>query len=156
MKQPVERRLAEIFAAEVAGYSRLMGAVEEGTHQRLKALRVSWSARRSRTTAAASSDRRGRHAGGIPSAVDAVRCAVEAQRAMLDRNADVPEDAAHCIPCRLQFRRLIIDGGDIYGDSVNIAARLESLAEPGGIGISLLHAAACSSIECGSGFGRAH
>jgi TolB-like protein/class 3 adenylate cyclase/Flp pilus assembly protein TadD len=131
------RRLAAILAADVAGYSRLMGADEEGTLERLKAHRR-----------ALIDPKIGEHHGRIvkttgdgmlvefASVVDAVRCAVEVQQRMSERNADVPSDH------RIEFRvgvnlgDIIIDGDDIYGDGVNIAARLEGLAEPGGICVS--------------------
>ena len=131
------RRLTAILAADVAGYSRLMGADEEGTHERLKAHRH-----------ALVDPKIAEHHGRIvkttgdgllvefPSVVDAVRCAVEMQRAMLDRNAEVPEDKRIAFRIGINLGDVIIDGDDIYGDGVNIAARLEALAEPGGICIS--------------------
>jgi adenylate cyclase len=133
----VQRRLAAILAADVAGYSRLMGADEEGTLAQLKAHRH-----------ALLDPKIEEHQGRIvkttgdgmlaefASVVDALRCAIEIQRGMLGRNADVPQER------RIEFRvginvgDIIIDGGDIYGDGVNVAARLEGLAESGGICVS--------------------
>jgi adenylate cyclase len=133
----VERRLAAILAADVAGYSRLMGVDEEGTLAVLKAYRRE-------LVGPKISEHRGRIVkttgdGALvefASAVDAVRCAMEIQRTMAERNAAIPEDR------RIEFRiginvgDIIIDEGDIYGDGVNIAARMETLAGPGAICIS--------------------
>jgi TolB-like protein/class 3 adenylate cyclase len=133
----VERRLAAILAADVAGYSRLMGVDEEGTLAALKAYRRELIDPKI-------SEHRGRIVkttgdGALvefASAVDAVRCAMEIQRALADRNASIPEDR------RIEFRiginvgDIIIDEGDIYGDGVNIAARVEALASPGAICLS--------------------
>ena len=133
----VERRLAAILAVDVAGYSRLMGADEEGTLRNLKA-------HRSGLLDPNVAEHRGRIVkttgdgllAEFPSVVDAMRCAVEVQRGMAERNASAPEGE------RIEFRigvnlgDVIIDDGDIFGDGVNIAARLEALAEPGGICLS--------------------
>src|SRR6202007_2723018 len=130
---PAPRRLAAILAADVVGYSRLMGADEEGTHERFKAHLVELLDPKIR-------EHRGRivktTGDGVlaefASVVDAVRCAAEIQRAMADRDLDLTEER------RLRFRigvnlgDVIADGGDIYGDGVNIAVRLEGLAAPGG------------------------
>jgi adenylate cyclase len=132
----VQRRLAAILAADVAGYSRLMGSDDEGTLAALKDCRE--------LVALKSKQHRGRiiNTPGdsalieFASAVDAARCAVEIQKEMARRNVVIPEDR------RLEFRigidvgDIIIDESDIYGDGVNIAARVESLANPGGICLS--------------------
>jgi len=133
----VERRLAAILAADVVGYSRLMGADEEGTHERLKAhfrqlINPKIAEHRGRVV---------KNTGDgllaeFPSAVNAVRCAVEVQRAMIDRNADVPEDELMNFRIGVNLGDVIVEPEDIFGDGVNIAARLETLAEPGGICIS--------------------
>ena len=131
------RRLAAILAADVAGYSRLMGADEEGTLNRLKAHRrelvdpkiTEHHGRIVKTTGDGMLVE-------FSSVVDAVRCAVEIQRAMVDRNAETPEDKRITFRIGINLGDVIADGDDIYGDGVNIAARLEALAEPGGICIS--------------------
>jgi len=131
------RRLAAILAADVAGYSRLMGEDEEGTLAELKALRRELSDPKVK-------EHRGRivktTGDGLliefASVVDAVRCAVEVQRAMAERNADVPADRRIELRMGINLGDIIRDGRDIYGDGVNVAARLEGLAEPGGICVS--------------------
>jgi TolB-like protein/class 3 adenylate cyclase/Tfp pilus assembly protein PilF len=133
----VERRLAAVLAADVAGYSRLMGADEEGALARLKAVRKSLvdpaiAAHRGRIVKTTGDGMLVEFA----SAVDAVRCAVEVQRSMAEQNAAVPQRD------RIEFRvgihvgDIIIDDSDIFGEGVNIAARLEGIADPGGICIS--------------------
>src|SRR5215475_6841788 len=134
---PAVRRLAAILAADVAGYSRLMGTDEEGTLARLKALRRELVDPKIK-------EHRGRivktTGDGLllefASVVDAVRCAVEVQREMADRNADVPPDRRIELRMGINLGDIIKDGRDIYGDGVNVAARLETLAEPGGICVS--------------------
>ncbi|MDC0364641.1 adenylate/guanylate cyclase domain-containing protein, partial [Candidatus Pelagibacter sp.] len=133
----VDRRLAAILAADIAGYSRLMGVDEEGTLRQLKA-------HRKELVDPKITEHRGRivktTGDGMlvqfVSAVDAVRCAVEIQRTMVERNTTVPLDK------RIEFRiginvgDIIVDGDDIFGDGVNIAARLEGLGDPNGVYIS--------------------
>jgi adenylate cyclase len=126
------RRLAAILAADVAGYSRLMGADEEGTLERLKALRRELGDPR----IAEYRDRIVKTTGDgmlveFASVVDAVRCAAETQRAMIDRNADIPEDERISFRMGINLGDVIVEPEDIFGDGVNIAARLEALAEAG-------------------------
>jgi adenylate cyclase len=133
----MERRLTAILAADVVGYSRLMGADEAGTLTALQDMRTGFI-----------DGKIAEHQGRVvkltgdgilaefPSVVSAVACAVELQRGIRERNADVPQDR------RIEFRigvnlgDVIVEGADIYGDGVNVAARLESIAESGGIAIS--------------------
>ena len=131
------RRLAAILAADVAGYSRLMGADEEGTHERLRAhLRELVDPK--------IKEHHGRivkHTGDgmlaeFASVVDAVRCAAQVQRTMADRNAKTAEEKRITFRIGVNLGDVIAEEDDIYGDGVNIAARLETLAEPGGICIS--------------------
>jgi TolB-like protein/class 3 adenylate cyclase len=131
------RRLTAILAADVAGYSRLMGADEEGTHERLQAhLRELVNPK--------IAEHRGRivkNTGDgllaeFPSVVDAVRCAVEVQRAMVERNAATPVDQHIEFRIGVNLGDVIAEEEDIFGDGVNVAARLEALAEPGGICVS--------------------
>src|SRR4051794_36200395 len=133
----VERRLAAVLAADVAGYSRLMGRDEEGTLANLKSLRKTLVD----PTIAAHRGRIVKTTGDgmlveFASAVDAVRCAVELQRGMTAQNAAVPQDTRIELRIGIHVGDIIIDDNDIFGDGVNIAARLEGIAEPGGVCIS--------------------
>jgi adenylate cyclase len=133
----LERRLAAILAADVAGYSRLMGADEEGTLAHLKSFRK-----------ALVDPKIAQHRGHIvkttgdgllvefASAVDAVRCAAEIQRDMAGQNADTAEDNRIKFRIGVHVGDIIIDDNDIFGDGVNIAARLEGIADAGGVCIS--------------------
>ena len=133
----VERRLAAVLAADVAGYSRLMGIDEEGTLDRLKAVRKALVD----PTIAGHRGRIVKTTGDgmlveFASAVDAIRGAVEVQSGMAEQNASVPQDV------RIEFRigihvgDIIIDDNDIFGDGVNVAARVENECEPGGVCVS--------------------
>jgi TolB-like protein/class 3 adenylate cyclase/tetratricopeptide (TPR) repeat protein len=136
-QERVERRLAAILVADVVGYSRLVGMDEEGTIARLKTLReelidpgiAKHQGRIFKTTG-----------DGVlaefPSVVDAVRSAAAVQRELKEREADVPEDRRIAIRVGINLGDIVIDGDDILGDGVNVAARLEGLAEPGGICVS--------------------
>ena len=133
----MERRLTAILAADVVGYSRLMGADEAGTLAALKAVRTELI-----------DGKIAQHQGRIvkltgdgilaefPSVVNALACASEVQRGVRERNTDVPQNR------RIEFRvgvnvgDVIVEGEDIYGDGVNVASRLESVADPGGITVS--------------------
>ena len=133
----VERKLAAILAADVAGYSRLMGADEEGTLARLKAHRrglidpkiAEYRGRIVKTTGDGMLVE-------FASPVEAVRCAGEIQKAMRQREGSLPEDQRIEIRVGINLGDVIIDEDDVYGDGVNIAARLEALADPGGVMIS--------------------
>ena len=132
-----QRRLAAIVSADVAGYSRLMGRDESGTLAALKALRqevvdptiASHGGRIVKTTG-----------DGLllefPSVVNAVRCAVEVQTAMADRTAEIAEDRRIAFRIGINIGDIIVEGDDIFGDGVNVAARLQEIAAPGGICIS--------------------
>src|SRR6202048_688672 len=131
------RRLAAILAADVAGYSRLMGADGEGPLERLKAHRAALFDRKL-------AEHRGRIVkttgdgllAEFASVVDAVRCAAEVQRGMIDREPEATDDRQIRFRIGVNLGDIIADGNDIFGDGVNVAARLEALAEPGGICIS--------------------
>jgi TolB-like protein/class 3 adenylate cyclase len=131
------RRLAAILAADVAGYSRLMGADEEGTLERLKALRRELV-----------DPKIAKHHGRIvkttgdgllvefASVVDAVRCAIAVQQAMPERNTGVGADSRIELRIGINLGDVIVEGDDLYGDGVNIAARIEALADAGGVFVS--------------------
>ena len=133
----IERRLTAILAADVAGYSRLVEADEEGTLSQWKAL---WGT----VIEPKIKEHRGRIARVIgdgilaefASVIDAVRCAVEVQRSMAEHNANAPQDKRIEFRVGINFGELIIEDGDFWGDGVNIVARLEALAHPGGICVS--------------------
>jgi TolB-like protein/class 3 adenylate cyclase/Flp pilus assembly protein TadD len=134
--EPVRRRLAAIVAADVSGYSRLMGLDEVGTAEALRQHR------------AAVDPIVARHGGRVvkttgdgvllefPSVVAAVECAVAVQKLMAERNADVPEDRRMLFRLGINVGDVLVQGDDILGDGVNVAARLEGIAEPGGICVS--------------------
>ena len=133
----VERRLAAILAADVAGYSRLIGMDEDGTLQAFKTIRIE----QFEPTIAAHHGRLVKTTGDgflveFSSVVNALRCAVDVQASTTRRNADISPDR------RIEFRMginvgdIVVEDGDIFGDGVNVAVRLEGLAEPGGICVS--------------------
>ena len=134
---PPVRRLTAILAADVAGYSRLMGADEEGTHERLKAhlgelVDPKIKEHRGRTVKNTGDGLLAEFA----SVVDAVRCAVEIQRCMAEREPEVQEEQWIRFRIGINLGDVIAEADDIFGDGVNVAARLEALAEPGGICVS--------------------
>ncbi len=136
-RQGLERRLAAILATDVVGYSRLMGEDEAGTLERLKSLRRELV--QPKITGG-----RGRIVkfmgdgllAEFPSVVEAVKCAVDIQQEMAGHEADLPDERRIRLRVGVNLGDIIVEGSDIYGDGVNIAARLEGLAEPGGICIS--------------------
>src|SRR5215471_18110043 len=135
--EAVERKLAAILAADVAGYSRLVGLDEEGTLARLRELRRD-------LIDPTIAEHRGRivktTGDGLlvefPSVVDAVRCAFSVQRAVAERETALPPDRRIEFRVGINLGDIVVDGDDILGDGVNIAARLEGISEPGGICIS--------------------
>jgi TolB-like protein/class 3 adenylate cyclase len=133
----VERRLAAILAADVAGYSRLMGADEEGTHERLQAhlrelVNPEINGHRGRIVKNTGDG----FLAEFASVVDAVRCALEVQRGMAERNKGSSPEEWIEFRIGINLGDVIAEENDIFGDGVNVAARLETLAEPGGICIS--------------------
>src|SRR5215469_13295382 len=131
------RRLTAILAADVAGYSRLMGVDEEGTHERLKAhlgelINPKLAEHRGRVVKNTGDG----FLAEFASVVDAVRCAVEVQRVMGERNAATPQEERIEFRIGINLSDVIVEEHDIFGDGVNLAARLEALAQPGGICVS--------------------
>ena len=136
-EEGVERKLTTILAADVVGYSRLMGEDEAGTLARLKSLRKELM----QPKIAGGRGRVVKLMGDgllaeFPSVVEAVRCAVDIQQDMAGREADLPDERRLRLRIGVNLGDIIVEGSDIYGDGVNVAARLEGLAEPGGICIS--------------------
>ena len=133
----MERRLAAVLAADVVGYSRLMGDDEAGTLERLKSLREELVQPRI-------TERGGRIVklmgdgllAEFPSVVEAVKCAVRVQKGLLEREPDISVDRRIRLRIGVNLGDLIKEGGDIYGDGVNVAARLQEIAAPGGIALS--------------------
>jgi adenylate cyclase len=133
----LERRLAAILAADVVGYSRLMSEDETGTLERLKSLRKELVQPKIK-------ERKGRIVklmgdgllAEFPSVVEAVQCAIDIQQSMIGREADLPDERRISLRIGVNLGDIIVEGSDIYGDGVNVAARLEALADPGGICIS--------------------
>ncbi|MBC8239493.1 MAG: tetratricopeptide repeat protein [Alphaproteobacteria bacterium] len=137
MSEVTQRRLAAIVSADVVGYSRLIGLDEEGTLDRLRAHRAEWI-----------DPKISEHGGRIvktmgdglllefPSVVNATRCAVDLQTGMADRNAGLGENQRIVFRIGIHLGDVVVEDGDIYGDGVNVAARLEGLADPGGICLS--------------------
>ncbi len=158
MAKEVHRRLAAILAADVVGYSRLMGEDDAGTLTAVKALRKELFA-----------PKVVEHHGRIvklmgdgalvefPSVVDAVECAVAVQRGAAERNSGVPEDKCIALRIGVNLGDIIIEGNDIYGDGVNVAARLQELAAPGGITLSATaHEHAVAKVDVGFQDGGEH
>jgi adenylate cyclase len=134
---PPVRRLAAILAADVAGYSRLMGQDEEGTHERLKThlgelVNPKITEHRGRVVKNTGDG----FLAEFQSVIDAVRCAVEVQRSMADREPELPEDRRIRFRIGINLGDVIVEEHDVFGDGVNVAARLEALADPGGICVS--------------------
>jgi len=133
----VKRRLVAILAADVVGYSRLMGADEAGTLERLKVLRK-------KLVQPKIADRNGRIVklmgdgllAEFPSVVEAVQCALDIQNSMAGHEADTFDEQRIDLRMGINLGDIIVEGSDIYGDGVNVAARLEGLAAPGGICVS--------------------
>jgi adenylate cyclase len=133
---PIERKLAAIFAADVAGYSRLMGRDEVGTLRALAAHReimdqlIAQHRGRIANTAGDSV------LAEFPSVVDAVQCAVQVQQALAEANEGIPEDRRMSFRIGVHVGDVMVRGVDLLGDGVNVAARLQALADPGGVCIS--------------------
>ena len=143
---PPVRRLTAILAADVAGYSRLMGADEEGTHERLQAhLRELIDPKIAEHRGRVVKNTGDGLLAEFASVVDAVRCAAEVQRGMIERELEVSEDRRIRFRIGVNLGDVIAEEHDIFGDGVNVAARLEGLAEHGGIYVSRAMFLTCCS-----------
>ncbi len=137
MSEKIERRLAAILSTDVVGYTRLMHADEEGTLERFRL-------HHSELIEPKINEHKGRIVkllgDGLlvefASVLDAVRCATEIQRGMAARNADVPEDERIILRIGINLGDVIVEGDDIHGDGVNVATRMQEIAQPGGISVS--------------------
>jgi adenylate cyclase len=143
---PSIQRLTAILAADVAGYSRLMGTDEEGTHERLNAhlaelVNPKIAEHRGRIVKNTSDG----FLAEFQSVVDAVRCAAEIQSGMAERNAATPPEKRIEFRIGINLGDVIVEEHDIFGDGVNVAARLEALAEPGGICVSRVVGVRCAT-----------
>ena len=135
--QKVQRRLAAILAADVVGCSRLMEADETGTLAALKSLRRELIDPRMATYCGRVVKLMGDGMlAEFPSVVDALACAIDIQEAVASRNIDIAHDRLIAFRIGINLGNVMVEGDDLYGDGVNVAARLEQLAEPGGIAIS--------------------
>jgi len=133
---PLERRLATILSADVAGYSRLMGANEEGTVQALRGHRAVFDALLKQHHGRVFNTAGDAILAEFPSAVEAVRCATEIQSALQTRNEHLPPEQKMLFRMGINLGDVVVQGGDLLGDGVNVAARIQKIAEPGGICIS--------------------
>ena len=132
----IKRKLAAILSADAVGYTRLMTEDEVATLDRIKTYRELIAIRVKEHNGRVVNAPGDNILAEFPSALDATRCAVEIQRALQDRNADLPEDRRMAFRTGIHLGDVMLDGGGVYGDGVNIAARLEELADPGGLCIS--------------------
>ena len=135
-ESPLERRLATILSADVAGYSRLMGANEEGTVQALRGHRAVFDALLKQHHGRVFNTAGDAILAEFPSAVEAVRCAPEIQSALQTRNEHLPPEQKMLFRMGINLGDVVVQGGDLLGDGVNVAARIQKIAEPGGICIS--------------------
>jgi adenylate cyclase len=136
MTTPPKRRLTTILCADVYGYSRLMGVDEAGTLEDLRRSRAAMTALVERHDGRVVNTWGDALIAEFPSVVEAVQCAIEVQQELSVHNADRPEAQRMRYRIGINLGDVMVDGSDIYGDGVNIAARLQELAEPGGILIS--------------------
>jgi class 3 adenylate cyclase len=147
--EKVERKLAAILAADVAGYSRMTGLDEEGTHVRLKEhLRALVDPKIAEHHGRVVKNTGDGLLAEFASVVDAVRCAVDVQHRMIERNSDVPSNERMEFRVGINVGDVISDSGDLFGDGVNVATRLEGLADPGGFafpGVSTSTLAECAT-----------
>ena len=146
MSGDTQRRLAAILAADVVGYSRLMEADEAGTLSTMKAHRAElWGPATERLGGRVVGTAGDSLLVEFGSAVAAVECAIVVQRGMIERNALQPEEVRMQLRIGVNIGEVIVDGDDIYGDGVNLAARIESLCDPGGVSVSATCMSKCKA-----------